>query len=251
MKTLGWFKLLFGLGLLLLSSGRLSAAFYNTQVYQGNGLGAPVGNGSLQMSNSTSTINARFSKGAGTFTDNLVIYIDSVPGGITTTELLSNKANAMEIAISGYNTSRSVANFAPGFGADYAIVLGIGNAYPWLYRIVENAGAPYIEQVRWLPHSAMDNGSFSSYDFAFNWTEIGLTAGATNFFKFESTYIMANGVRNLQSFEGLTGSSSAITFTNYDTYGVQPIPENTSAALAIFGGIVISVVVIQRVRHPS
>jgi hypothetical protein len=52
----------------------------------------------------------------------------------------------------------------------------------------------------------------------------------------------------LDSFEGLTGTSGygSITFTNYDTYGVEPIPENANAALAIFGGIVMSAVFIKR-----
>jgi hypothetical protein len=253
MKTWGSFRLLIVLGLFLLSSVRLSAAYYNRQDYQGNGLGGGIlGHGSLQMSNNTTTVRANFIKGAGSFTDSLVIYIDSVPGGLSTTANLNNNANAMESAISGYKISRSVANFAPGFGADYAIVLGI-NSGSGIYRIVENGSSPYIEQIHLLTTGPMDNGSLPSYYFQFDWTDIGLTAANTNFFKFESTYITSTGSRMLDSFEGLTGTGgfNTITFTNFDTYGVQPIPENTNAALAIFGGIVISVVVIQRVRHPS
>jgi hypothetical protein len=97
----------------------------------------------------------------------------------------------------------------------------------------------------------MDNGSLPSYYFQFDWTDIGLTAANTNFFKFESTYITGTGSRMLDSFEGLTGTSgfNTITFTNYDTYGVQPIPENTNAALAIFGGIVVSASLLTRLRR--
>jgi hypothetical protein len=239
--------------LFLLISARLGAAatYYNWQEYDGNGLGLGViGNGTLQMSNNTTTVRANLIKGPGTFVDSLVIFVDSVPGGLTTTAQLNNKANAMEIAISGYKISRSVATFAPGFGADYAIVLGI-NSGSAIYRILDNSGSPYIEQVRPMTTGPMDNGSLPSYYFQFDWTDIGLPVANTNFFKFESTYITANGYRNLDSFEGVTGKNGYdfITFTNYDTYGVEPIPENTNAALAVFGGIVVSASLLHRIRR--
>jgi len=249
MGTRKGFEVFCALALIFISTNRVGAAvYYNWQQYHGNGLGGGViGNGTLQMSNNTTTVRANFIKGAGTFVDSLVIFIDSVPGGLTTTGNLFNKANAMESAISGYKTSRSVANFASGFGADYAIVLGI-NSGSAIYRIVENGGAPYIEQMHLMTTGPMDNGSLPSYYFQFDWTDIGLTAANTNFFKFESTYITGNGSRYLDSFEGLTGTTGygVINFTNYDTYGVEPIPENSNAALAIFGGIVVSAVIIRR-----
>ena len=242
------------LGLLVFLTGRLSAAYFNWQEYHGNGLGGgTIGNGTLQMSNTISTVRGVFTKGPGTFGDSLVIFVDTVPGGLTTTANLYNNANRMEIGVSGYKTSRSVATFAPGFGADYAIVLGI-NDYTGVYKLVDDPGGPYIQQVRAPIYvNPKDNGNLPSYYFTFDWTDIGLTAANTNFFKFESTYVTSNGGRSLDSFEGLTGTAGfgSITFTNYDTYGVEPIPENANTALAIFGGIVLSAVLIKQARGAS
>src|SRR5205814_239530 len=61
------------------------AAMYNYQVYQGNGIAGPVGTGSLAMSNSSSVVYGQINKGMGAFADNLVMFIDSVPGGFTDT----------------------------------------------------------------------------------------------------------------------------------------------------------------------
>ena len=254
MNTRKGFAVLCVLAVLLLCTDRLRAAVgYNWQEYQGNQTlsGGSVSFGTLQMSNNFTTVKANFIKGIGSFIDNLVIFIDSQPGGITTTSQLVNKNNALEIAISGYKNSRSVATFAAGFGADYAIALGI-NSGSGLYRIVNDPGGPYIEQVRsGLNFLYADSPNHAVYSFQFDWTDLGLSSANTNFFKFESTYISSTGYRSLESFEGLTGQLGYdfITFTNYDTYGVEPIPENTNAALAVFGGIVLSAMVIKRVRH--
>src|ERR1700716_2789441 len=99
------------------------AAMYNTQTYNGNGVAGAVGNASLTMSNSTSVVYAKLTKGIGSFQENLVIFIDCAPGGFTSTSPFSDKATALETAISGVKLSRSTANFAADFQADYAIAL--------------------------------------------------------------------------------------------------------------------------------
>jgi hypothetical protein len=88
----------------------------------------------------------------------------------------------------------------------------------------------------------IDSPNHPTYSFQFDWIDIGLPNSNTNFFKFETTYITSNGSRTLQSFEGLTGKDGYdfVTFTNYDTYGVPPVPENTNVALAVFGGLVLT-----------
>jgi len=243
--------LLLQLGLLVFLTGRLSAAYYNWQEYDGNQLGGPVGQATLQLSNNTSTIRANFIKGSGSFVNNLVIYVDTKPGGFTDTSRFTNTANALEIAVSGYEVSRSVATFAPGFAADYAIALGV-NSGSAVYRLVDDATGPRMELVHnGLNFVVIDSPNHPSYSFQFDWADIGLPSGNTNFFKFESTYLTSHGYRYLDSFEGVTGKIAFdyVTFTNYDTYGVEPIPENANAALAIFGGIVMSAVLIKRARY--
>jgi len=219
------------------------AAMYNNyQMYSGNGVAGAVGNATLALSNNTTTVKANFIKGIGSFSDNLVIFIDSAPGGYTSTSPFSDKGNAMESAISGYNVSRSVANFAPGFAADYAIVLGI-NSGSAVYKLVDDGSGPHLQLVRQgLNFAPPDSPNYPSYSFQFDWADIGLPNQATNFFKFETSYISNNAFRRLQSFEGVTGTEgfNTISFTNYDTYGVQPVPENTTVALAVFGGVALA-----------
>jgi hypothetical protein len=99
--------------------------------------------------------------------------------------------------------------------------------------------------------------NYPQYYWQFDWADIGLSNGNTNFFKFETSLVTATGSRYLQSFEGITGTGgfSTINFTNYDTYGVQPVPENAAAALAVFGGVVGCILLVRRagstvVRQP-
>jgi hypothetical protein len=235
-----------------LSQEASPAAMYNNyQMYPGNGVAGAIGNATLAFSNTTTTVRANLVKGIGSFSDNLVIFIDCAPGGFTSTSPFSDKGNALESAISGYNSRRSVANFAPGFEADYAIALGI-NSGSSLYKLVDDGTGPHLELVRsGLNFVHTDSPNYPSYSFQFDWGDIGLPNQATNFFKFETSYITSNGYRWLQSFEGVTGAEgyNTINFTNYDTYGVPPVPENTTAALAVFGGIAISVAAAQRIRR--
>jgi hypothetical protein len=230
-----------------------SAAYYNRQTYYGSGGSGPVGDGNMSMSNTVNTVFAGFNKGTGSFTDNLVMFIDCVPGGFTTTSGFTNSANALEIAISGsYKTSRSIANFAPGFAADYAIVVGVNNGSA-IYKLVDDASGPNLQLVRGFNLMPAGSPNYPQYYWQFGWTDIGLTNAYTNFFKFETSLVTATGSRALQSFEGITGVGgySTITFTNYDTYGVEPVPENTTVALAVFGTLAAGVVVVKQVKRWS
>jgi hypothetical protein len=224
---------------------RLHAAIagYNYQEYHGNGVAGVIGDGTLQLSNNTYTVRANYIKGNGSFIDNLVIFVDTAPGGFTTTSVFSDKGSPLETSISGVNVSRSVATFAPDFAADYAIALGV-NSGSAVYKLVDDASGPHLELVRsGLNFLYVDSPNHATYSFQFDWADIGLPSRNTNFFKFETSYITSTGSRSLQSFEGLTGTSGFdfVTFTNYDTYGVPPVPENTNAALAIFGGLALAV----------
>jgi hypothetical protein len=236
----------------LLSSAQAAQNYFNRQSYYGNGVGGAVGNATLTMSNNNYTVYGKFDKGVGTFADNLVIYIDCAPGGFTSTSPFSDHGSPLETAVSGYSGSkRSTATFASGFEADYAIALGIGRG-SFMYKLVQDATGTHLEVVRSsLNLVPTDSGNQPSYSFQFDWADIGLPYLNTNFFKFETSYITGTGSRSLQSFEGLIGQEGwdSITFTNYDTYGVRPVPENTNLALAVFGGIVATVALGKRARR--
>jgi hypothetical protein len=239
--------LIVGLCLLCAASGRVCGAVgYNFQEYHGNGStdGTVVSKGTLQLSNNLYTVRANFINGGGSFVENLVVYIDCAPGGFTSTAPFSENSTALERSVTGNGTpSRSTANFAPGFEADYAIALGV-NSGSAIYKLVNDATGPHLELVTTsLSFGPTDNPNRGSFSFQFDWAYIGLPNRETNFFKFESTYIMSTGFRTLESFEGLTGTRGfgSVTFTNYDTYGVPPVPENTNVALIVFGGLVLTV----------
>ena len=226
------------------------AAMYNYQTYQGNGVGGAIGSGTLALSNNTTTVRANLIKGPGSFIDNLVIFIDCAPGGYTSTSPFSDNATALQSAVSGYNALRSVANFAPGFEADYAVVVGI-NSGSAVFKLVDDGTGPHLQLVRnGLNFVYADSPNHASYSFQFDWADIGLPNQNTNFFKFETSYISSNGYRRLQSFEDLTGTEGfgTVNFTNYDTYGVEPVPENITMALAVFAGIACTVAARNRMR---
>ena len=65
----------------LVSPRPARAAFYNYQTYAGQGDGGAVGNATLCFSNNTTTVLGNFVKGIGSFSENLVIFIDSTPAG--------------------------------------------------------------------------------------------------------------------------------------------------------------------------
>jgi hypothetical protein len=227
-----------------------AAAYYNRQSYPGKGAAGVIGSGTLSMSNSTSTVYVGLDRGPGSFTDNLVMFIDSVPGGYTGTGAFSDRGSALETAISGYGSGRSIANFAPGFAADYAVVVGVNNGCG-VYQLVTDALGTHVQMVRLFNISPAGDPNTPQFWWQFDWTEIGLPRANTNLFKFETSLISQYGYRYLQSFEGMTGVQgyNTVTFTNYDTYGVPPIPETTTTALAIFGGAAATASLITRFRR--
>jgi len=219
-------------------------------VYYGNGNtsgGGAVGNGRLNLTDNGTTVSGTFYKGTGSFALNLILYIDSVSGGFANTSQFSDSGDALRTAVSGYyapGSARATANFASGFMADYAIAIGVNGPNKGnLYHLVPggNGSMQLIKSVNLYPNN---NLNASQYTFSFSLADIGLPAGSGNFFKFQSTYDGSAGgaYRELESFESLTGTRGygTVTFGNYNTYGIDPVPEMTTGALAIFGGTVIS-----------
>jgi hypothetical protein len=226
------------------------AAYYNRQSYEGQGAGGVVGSGTLSMSNSAATVYVGLDRTRGSFTDNLVMFIDTGPGGYTTTGVFSDKGSVQEIAISGNNVERSTANFAPDFAADYAIVVSVNNGCG-IYQLLDDGTGPHVALIRNFNIAPPGDPNTPQFWWQFDWSDIGLQRANTNFFKFETSLISINGYRYLQSFEGITGVQGydAITFTNYDTYGVPPIPETTTTALGILGGAAASASLITSFRR--
>jgi hypothetical protein len=143
-----------------------------------------------------------------------------------------------------------VATFASGFAADYAIALGVDNFNGGVYRLA-NGGDDSLQRLGDVVLTPHDSQTSGSYTFSFNLSDIGLPSGSGNYFKFESSYLTGLGSRTLQSFESLSGSAGygLVTFGDYSTYGVDPVPEPSNVALVIFGGIAVTGGLLSRVRR--
>ncbi len=84
----------------------------------------------------------------------------------------------------------------------------------------------------------------SQFNTSFSWSDLGITSTDSRGFRFQSTYITMSGSRYLESFENLTPNSQrgfgTVWFSDYNLYGVDPVPEPTNIALAIFGGLAVT-----------
>jgi hypothetical protein len=216
-------------------------------VYPGNrdtSHGGEIGNGSLDLKDNGVTVTATLTRGGAPFDGDLVLFIDCVPGGFTSTSVFSDNSSELTRAISGVDASgtmRNIANFAPGFTADYAIAVGV-NPGGAIYHLAQSGSGTILEYLGSAYFSPQDSQIFATYTFSFDWQKIGLPRSRTNFFKFESIYATQLGRRSTESFESLTGSGnwgSTLKFSNDDVYGVNPVPETTNTALVVFGGIIV------------
>src|ERR1041385_9222024 len=151
-------------------------------VYPGNGdvsYGGAVGNGNLNLTDKGTWMSASFNKGGDSgvsFHGDLVIFIDSEAGGYNTTSQFTDKDNELTSAISGlnvYSGARSVANFAPGFFADYAIAVGV-NAGGALYKIDRTDSGPILNWVGNVNFQPTYNQNLPTYTFYFLWDWLGM-----------------------------------------------------------------------------
>ena len=228
-------------------------------LYSGNGstgAGGPVGQGSLNLTDNGTTISATFNKGgsAGTgFNDVLVLFVDSVSGVFTdTTHFSDSTSTGLRRAVSGLiNTdNRSTAIFAPGFTADYAIAVSVDFGAAVFHLVSGGPGS--LELIRNIPFSPTDSKTRPTYNFSFDWADVGLDSSSAKNLRFESSYITQTGSRSLESFESLSGTAGfggTVTFNNYDLYPLPLVPEPANAALAVFGGIVVGAGVLTGLRR--
>lgn len=172
-------------------------------------------------------LNFGFAKGAGNFQVNhaLVIYIDSVAGGFSSTSSLTDTGDRGRRAVSGYDgTNRATLSFATGFEADYAITLEPGYAGLWTLKTgTYNA-----------PLSANQSNNSSQWELNLTLANIGLVPGGS--FKYIATYLDIDSAYRSNEFHGVAsfGSNpgwSSVSLTSYNTF-VSAVPE-ISPALSI------------------
>ena len=215
--------------------------------YTGTGTGC-VGHGSLTWDDSGGILSGSFVRGDGApFTDDLVIYIDSISGGINTTSGLRDAGDRFRKAVTGYNgSSKCTLNFASGFNADYAILLHPGAPSGGkLYALPTQGGVlTEIDSALHLSSSTdWTRDNQAKYDFWLSPASLGITGSVT--FGFETDYAVdyygATTKETLEHITGTAGWGGTLVFSDYHQFPqVNPIPEPTNVALAAFGFIAIT-----------
>ncbi len=239
----------------------------HADVYSGNGatgFGGPVGNGSLTITSTPSgsvtfTLNpAGGSLGGG----HLVLYLDTVSGGLNNTSTLTDNADGGRRAISGYYpsnpndgnaTTRTVANFASGFGADYAIDFEDG--FVGLFALPASGGSPLI-----FTPSTAPSQTGAAYSLTLEDSDIGKTTGTS--FNFVGTLISDSDYRSNETIGASTttpdtgaapnvGFNGSVTFTPSDLYTLAPAaaPESSGLATVLMVAGVLGVCVMGRRRY--
>lgn len=213
--------------------------------FSGNGatgFGGPVGTGSLTIEDTATDLTFTLNRGTGTLNDVAVIYLDTQPGGFSDTSLFTDTADGGRTAVSGATaTSRTTVNFAPGFGADYA--LSIENGFIGVFGLTENGSHTFL-----FGAGQTGGNSAPSYTLTLDsaqMDQIGITAGSGETFGFVGTLISSTGYRSDETFGASTttgadggpnpGFNNALTFSETLSYTV--VPEPGVISLGIIGAL--------------
>jgi hypothetical protein len=226
----------------------LAGSAHAATTYFGNlatGFGGTLGNGSLSFSDSGGNLTATFNP-SGSFSGNdVVIYIDSVPGGFNNTSTFADNSFAGPEAVSAENSgnpSRDLITFPTGFGADYALEFE-NNAFTGLYQLASGGNGSLI----FITGSSPPGGG--PYSLTFPLSDIGLSQGQS--FNFDSDLISTSAYGSNETVgpsvtipdnsgdapnAGFNGST---TFIAADTYVTTPVPEPASVAVIAVGGLLL------------
>jgi hypothetical protein len=229
-------------------AGVLSASSAGAAViYGGNGatgFGGPVGNGSLTVSDAGGNVTFTFNPSGGFSGNDLVLYLDTTPGGLSDTSTLvdpSNGNDGGEEAASGENTgngSRSTVYFPAGFGANFALGFE-NNVYTALYSLGSNGSITYV------------TGGAPAYGGPYTVTipeaTLGLAPGGS--FSFDGTLTSTSAYRSNETIgPSVTapdnggdapnaGFYGTTTFLAADTYTTTGVPEPVSIGLVASAGL--------------
>jgi hypothetical protein len=171
-----------------------------------------------------------FVRGAGSFNDIAVIYIDSLGGGFADTTSLNDTADPGRVAISG-NTGANSAEltFASGFSADFAIAWdGGGNINLFQLAAGGDNSLVYV--------SGLSQSVGTHTEAQLGGSQIGVPLGGT--FRYVQTYISGTAFRS-DEFHGVAAfgpgnpgfSPAALGSGDFNTFTTVPEP----STLALLG----------------
>lgn len=171
----------------------LSLGCFGQQIFNGNGktgYGGVIGTGNLSVNDNGTTITFILTKGASSFNDAMVLFLDTKSGGFATTSGFTDEADGLRKAISGLQTpDRATLNFPSGFLPDYAIAMDQGFAGIW--ELVNGGSHNYINSAILTPSG---NPNSATYTFTLTKTDVGITGDII--FNFLATYGSESGYRS-------------------------------------------------------
>lgn len=215
---------------------------FPNQTYQGNGdtnSGGAIGGGTLIFTNDANTIYGTFTRGAGTFSNALVLYIDNNSGGFVDTSGFGDTADPISRAISGFDgANRSLLTFTNAtkpFSPSYAIALApiVGSGSGKIYQL-QNGGPGAQQFIASANLSPLGTGNAYTYKFSFGMSQIGVPAYNGTTFRFLGSYVSTTGARSTEAIGSISGTSGWNPFAtvDVDTYTLTA-PAATAVAIAI------------------
>ena len=231
--------------------GMVSTQAATTYVGNGNSsFGGAIGNGSLEVTdNAAGTLSFTFTRGGSDFGNALVLYFDTTSGGVNSTSGLTDTADGLRRAISGFDSvqGRSALTFATGFNADFAIALNGGFAGLW--SLSPSANFSYLNSANLLRNGGTTNETAASYSFSLNVADLGLTANSGQTFNFFATYISESAFRSGETLGASYSGSPASGWNPFTAAGSNSytlVPEPSSSLLMGLG--LAGLAVLRRVR---
>jgi hypothetical protein len=219
------------------------AQYSNPATLSGNGntgFGGSVGNGTLGITDNGTSVTFTLNSGAGSLGNDLVLYIDSVAGGFSSTAGFNDNADGGRSAVSGYSsaTQQSILTFASGFAPNYAV--DIGPTYASLFGLA-NGGASSLNYITGTGQTG------SPYSLTVPLVDLGLTADAGQSFEVFGTLVSESGYRSDEAIAGNDSGTQGwnpFTQTSFVTY--TTVPEPSTIALGAAGLVTLLAV---RRRH--
>ena len=234
----------------LLTAATILASFTSAlraDVYGGNGatgFGGVLGNASLTVTDANGVINFSITTGQPFTANVIVFYIDSKTGGFGDTSTFADNGDDGRTAISGFERSnpdsggsdtRTLATFASGFAADYAIALQPG--FAGLFQLASGADGSLM----YLGSANGQNPSGNTFTFSISATDIGLTT-VGQAVRFSASLISGTAFRSNETIGTSTtaggqnpGFSGALTYTGFESYSITSIPEPSTVSLIALG----------------
>jgi hypothetical protein len=207
------------------------------------GFGGPVGTGGITVSDNAGNIDFSFTAGVPFSGNALIIYVDTSPGGVADTSTLNDTSDPGRTAISGANSgnpSRTVATFAPGFGADLAITLEPG-VFSGLFDLSTPANFGFVASGNLAGTGA------GPYTFSFSRAQLGLDPTET--LNFVGTLISTSAYRSNETLgtsltvPGSGGDAPNAGFNGTTTFSETlsyVVPEPASLGIIGLGGLLLA-----------